>query len=429
MLTKIFNGYILNPAKTAECVPSPGCVIVSDDTVIYTGPTEGYKGGAGFDSVIDARGGVIMPSFNNCHTHSAMTLFRSFADDLPLKNWLFDKIFPLEEKLSAEDVYWGAKLAALEYISGGVTAAADMYFQPMSTVSALTECGMRVVSVGSASDIGQDTERALIEAEERYLKFRDYSPLCTAKLGFHAEYTASDNLIKGIAALSAKYNTGVSAHLAETAAEVEECRNRHGVTPTERIVALGAYERGGDGYHCVFLSDDDRKLLLKRGVSIVTNPASNLKLASGIAPVLEYYRQGFGLALGTDGAASNNALDMFREMFLAAALQKVKYNDAVALPASAVLNMATCGGAATLGLGGDGLKAGARADIIVLNLDKPNMRPINNIADNIVYSGASSNVAMTMCNGRVLYRDGEFCNGIAADEIFQRCQAVIDRIR
>ncbi len=228
-------------------------------------------------------------------------------------------------------------------------------------------------------------------------------------LGYHAEYTCSKELLSGLSDLSHKYSAPVWGHNSETENEVKGCIERYGLTPTEFADSLGLFDFGGGGYHCVYLSDNDREIFKKRGLYAVTNPGSNTKLASGTAPIARYLEDGIGLAIGTDGPASNNCLDMFREMFLVTGLSKLKNKDASSMDADEVLYMATVGGAKAMGLlESDVLSPGKYADLIRIDMSKPEMQPVNNITKNLVYSGSKADVRLTMIAGKILYEDGFF---------------------
>ena len=228
-------------------------------------------------------------------------------------------------------------------------------------------------------------------------------------LGFHAEYTCSRELLMKISEIAHKYKAPVFAHLSETKAEVEGCRERYGMTPVAFLDSLGMFDYGGGGYHCVHVTEEDIAIMKKRGMYAVSNPGSNTKLASGIAPITQFLEEGVPVALGTDGPASNNCLDMFREMFLVTGLAKLKEEDAAAVDAMEVLKMATVNGAHAMGLTeADVIAEGKLADLIMIDLKMPNMQPLNNIAKNIVYSGSKINVKMTMIGGRILYENGSF---------------------
>ena len=365
-----------------------------------------------------------MPGFKNAHTHSAMTFLRSYADDVPLHIWLNEKIFPMEAKLTADDFYELTRLAVLEYLTSGVTAIFDMYLTPDSIAQACLDTGMRCVLIGGINNFTFTPE----EIEQYYLKWNEKDSLISYKLGFHAEYTCTRELLEQVAALAHKYKAPVYAHIAETEHEVEECISRYGETPAVFLDSLGLFDFGGGGYHCVHMTDRDMEVFQKHQLHVITNPASNLKLASGIAPIAEYLKRGLNVAIGTDGPASNNCLDMFREMFLVSGLSKFLEKDAASLDAADVLRMATVNGSAALGLPDtDVLAEGKLADIILLDLMQPNMQPLHNIPKNLVYSGSKSNVLMTMINGQILYENGVFNLNESVDSIYEKCNKIVQR--
>ncbi len=374
-----------------------------------------------FDREIDLKGNLIIPGFKNAHTHSAMTFLRSFADDLPLNDWLYNQVFPHEAKLTEEAVYVFTQLANMEYLTSGITSCFDMYMKLDSYAKANTDMGFRAVLCGSINDFGGTVEGM----EEEYNKFNSLDPLISYQLGFHAEYTTKRETLEGMARLSQKYKAPVYTHNSETEAEVEGCKERYGLTPTQLFDKLGMLEYGGGGFHCVWFEEKDMEIFRDKGLWVVTNPSSNLKLASGIAPLCEMRRRGITrFAIGTDGAASNNCLDMFREMFLVTGLQKYRENDASACPAFDVLDMATRGGALAMGLTEcDVLAAGKRADFAVIDLCQPNMRPIHNIPKNLVYAGSKQNVVMTAVDGRILYENGNFTT-VDTNEIYARAEKI-----
>ena len=401
-----------------------GEVHTDGDKIIYVG-TE--KGNGQFDREINLSGNLIMPSFKNAHTHSAMTFLRSYADDLPLNDWLFKQVFPMEDKLTPDDVYELTKLAALEYFSGGTTAAFDMYFFPDSIAQAAIDTGLRLVLCGAVSggDNQADYDSALSRLEDYVVRFNSLNPLVSFKMGFHAEYTTHISILKGIAELAKKYKQPLYTHNSETANEVQGCIERHGMTPTALMESLGMFEYGGGGFHCVHMTDEDLDIFKKRGLYVVTNPCSNCKLASGIAPLAKMNEMGINLAIGTDGPASNNALDMFREMYLASVLQKVRENDASAMPAGAVLRAATSGGALAMGLGDCvTLSEGSKADMVVIDMNRPNMQPVNNVQKNLVFAGTRDNVKMTVANGVIVYEDGKFPT-LDAEKIYAKANEIM----
>lgn len=378
-----------------------------------------------WDIEIDCKENLLMPGFKNAHTHSAMTFLRSYADDIPLQKWLNDKVFPMERKLTGEDIYHLTKLAILEYLTSGITSIFEMYLTPDTIARACMDMGMRCVLTSGLNNFTSSIE----QTEEEYLKWNQKQSLVSYQLGFHGEYTCSKDLLYRLAQLSHKYRAPVYTHLAETKREVEECKNQYGMTPAVFLDSMGLFEFGGGGYHCVHMTDADMDVFRRRRLYVITNPASNTKLASGIAPIAEYIRKKIPVAIGTDGPASNNCLDMFREMFLVTGLSKLREEDAASIDAMQVLNMATVQGAKAMRLSKcDVLAKGKYADIIMIDLHQPNMQPIHNIPKNIVYSGSKSNVCMTMINGKILYRNGEFNVGDSVENIYAKCDEIVKRL-
>ena len=413
---------------------------VQDGKILYVGDgsdTDGVcAGGQGaedgksrWDREIDCEGNLLMPGFKNAHTHSGMTLLRSYADDLPLQDWLFKQVFPIEDKMDGEMIYHLTKLAVLEYLTSGITSIFDMYLTPETTAKACVDMGMRCVQVSGTS--GQtDFEPSLKLLEQRYQALNHDDPLLSYFIGFHAEYTCSRELMERVAQIAHKYKAPVYTHLAETKAEVEGCRERHGMSPAKLLDTIGMFDYGGGGYHCVWMDEEDMEIFRRRGLSVVTNPGSNTKLASGIAPISAYLKKGINVAIGTDGPASNNCLDMFREMFLVTGLAKLREEDASAVDAWEVLKMATVNGAKAMYLPDtDVLAPGKAADIIMIDLHQPNMQPINNIPKNLVYSGSKQNVKMTMIQGRILYENGIFTDAYDVEEIYRKANEIIDSLR
>ncbi|MBQ8597159.1 MAG: amidohydrolase, partial [Lachnospiraceae bacterium] len=382
MNIRLYNARILTMKEKEDVFK--GEVWVSNERIIYVGKessaaeiceTRGLSLPV-WDKEVDCKGNLLMPGFKNAHTHSGMTLLRSYADDLPLDEWLNTKIFPIEAKMTAEDIYELNKLAVLEYLTTGVTAVFDMYLTPESIAQSFDEMGMRCVQVGAVNNFSQSPELV----EEMYLKLNNRSPLQSYILGFHAEYTCSKELLEKIAALAHKYQAPVFTHLAETEGEVAGCMERYGMTPMAFLDSLGMFDFGGGGYHCVHMTEEDIRIMKEKGLYAVTNPGSNTKLASGIAPISDYLKAGVPVAIGTDGPSSNNCLDMFREMFLVTGLAKLREKDAAAVGAIEVLKMATVNGALAMGLkDADVLAEGKLADMIMIDLYQPNMQPIHNI--------------------------------------------------
>ena len=424
MNIRFYNARILTMEEPIEVIT--GQLWVSGERILYVGSDDPALEAPKWDREIDCDGNLLMPGFKDAHAHSAMVLFRSIADDEPLQGWLEKRIFPVEGQMTGQDVYELTKMSVLEYLTSGVTAVFDMYLTPETIIDAYTECGMRNVQVSGINNFGPEPS----VMEERFLKLNEKNSLSSYMLGLHAEYTCSMELLETIAAMVQKYKAPFFAHNSETELEVKECFERYGMSPTQLFDKLGLYDFGGGGYHCIYFDDKDFEIFKKRGLTAVTNPASNLKLASGIAPVERFLKEGIPVAIGTDGAGSNNCLDMFREMFLVTGLAKYLNKDAASVDALEVLRMATVNGAKAMGLTEcDVLAEGKYADLIMIDMHQPNMQPINNIAKNIVYSGSKQNVKMTMINGKILYEDGRFDIGEDPEELYRKANAIAERFK
>ena len=349
MNIRFYNAKILTLKEDDTFEIITGELWVKNDTICYVGdgndPT-GILESIGGEPIVweremDVRGNLLMPGFKNAHTHSAMTFLRSFADDLPLQEWLFHQVFPKEDQLTEEFVYDLDILGFMEYLTSGITTCFDMYYFPPVNAKAAADCGFRMVQVQGMNNFGPSPE----VMEENFHKVNEFSELSSYMVGIHAEYTTSRELMEKAAQLARKLKSPVYMHNSETAKEVKECIERYGMTPTQITDKLGMYEYGGGGFHCVYFDEKDFEIFRKRNLNAVTYPASNLKLASGIAPLKRFVDEGINVAIGTDGAASNNSLDMFKEMFLASALAKVREMDAKCISADKILYMATTGGA------------------------------------------------------------------------------------
>lgn len=401
-----------------------GFLLVEGNKITYLGKKL-PKGD--FDRIIDCEGNVLMPGFKNAHAHSAMTFTRSIADDLELHDWLFDCIFPMEAKLKPEDQYILSKVAILEYLTSGITACFDMYYNPLEMARASIDTGFRSVLLGTVTKYRESVD----EMKKAYKEINGLNPLVTYKLGFHAEYTATEEILVELAKAAHELKCPIYTHNSETSAEVEGCKERHnGLTPTEYMEKLGLFDYGGGGFHCVAFTDHDIEIFKKRNLSVVTCPGSNSKLASGIAPVEKILKAGVNVAIGTDGPGSNNGLDFFWEMRLVAVLQKLLNHDPKSMEALSVLKAATVGGARAMNLlDSDVLAVGKLADLIMIDMKRPNMQPINNIEKNIVYSGSKDDIKMTMIDGKILYFNGEFYIDESVEEIYRKAQEVTERLK
>lgn len=428
MNIRFYNARILTMTDGFQIIEGELWVEGNRITYVGTNPKADQKIAEGikWEREIDVSKNLLMPGFKNAHTHSAMTFLRSYADDMPLLDWLNNQVFPMEAKLDKSHIYDFSKLAIMEYLTSGVTANFDMYLDPKPIADASVDCGFRTVLVGSMNNFTQSVD----EMEEYYVTYNNYHELISYKLGFHAEYTTDRDKLEGIATLAKKYKAPVYTHNSESKEEVEGCIARYNMTPTSFLNSLGMFEYGGGGYHCIHMTDEDMDIFKEHDMSVVTNPGSNVKLASGIAPLVAMQQKGINLAIGTDGPASNNCLDMFREMFLVTGLQKLSLMDASAMDGNDVLYMATVGGAKAMGLNqSDTLAEGKLADIIMIDLNQPNMRPIHNITKNLVYSGSKQNVKMTMVNGRILYEDGKFNIGVKPEELYEKIEAIVSDMK
>lgn len=422
-MIRFFNGKILTMNNGFDIIDN-GEVWVDGSKIAYVGKTKKDSENTVFEREIDLQGNLLMPSFKNAHTHSAMTFGRSFSDDLPLQEWLYNKIFPLEDLLTGDDVYKLSKIAFAEYLTGGISACFDMYYFPENMAKASVETGFRTVMCGAVNNFKESVPLL----EEYYNRYNHYDELISYKLGFHAEYTTDESIMKDIAKLAEKYEAPVFMHSSETMEETQNCIHNYNKTPTELFEKLGLFNYGGGAFHSVWVCDEDLDIYKKHSVYAVINSGSNCKLASGVAPVEKMIRKGINLAIGTDGPSSNNGLDMFREMYLTCVLQKIKNKDAASTDANEVLKMATVGSAGCMGLNNcDCIDVGKKADLIVIDLKRPSMQPVHNITKNLVYSGSKDCVKLTMVNGKILYDNGEFPS-LDIEKIYSEADEVVKRI-
>lgn len=387
-------------------------VLVQGKKIVYAGPQMPPSKG---ETVYDGRGRLLVPGFFNMHCHVPMTLLRGYGEGLPLRRWLTEKMFPFEATLTPEELYWGALLGIAEMVAGGTVSFTDMYLNTDRIFDAVDESGIKANLSSSAID-QEGSKRHYRElpawAHTRSLldriKAADHDRI-QAEVAIHAEYTTTERMVSEAAAFAAENEMAVHLHLSETETEQEECRKRHGVTPAVWFERLGTFEVPVTAAHCVWLEEADMDLLAERGVTAVNCPSSNLKLGSGIAKVEHMRRLGIRVAVGTDGAASNNNLDMLEEISLASLLQKGYYRDPVAADGRAMLQMACANGAAAQRRPDCGaIKAGNRADLAVVDLWRPHLQPVHDVTANLLYSARSSDIVMTMVDGKILYKDGEF---------------------
>ncbi|WZL77482.1 amidohydrolase [Eubacteriales bacterium mix99] len=399
--------------------PGKGHAAAADSTETDNGDTE----------VLDGRGMLALPGFVNAHCHVSMTLFRGYADNLPLWEWLSKRIWPLEDQLRPDDAYWLSLLGAAEMISAGVTTFSDMYLFMSETARAVSDCGMRAVLGRGLSGPDQDTERRHREVEDLYERQKDARGRIHMTIAPHAVYTCTPDYLKTCRQLAEKYHVGIHIHLCETEKEVADCVRKYGKTPVKLLRDVGLLELPVTAAHCVHLTYEDMELLDAHRVKVVHCPSSNMKLASGFAPVDEFLDRGMTVALGTDGAASNNNLSIWKEMSLASLIAKGRSGDAKALPAQKAMEMATIQGAKALMLEKEigSLEPGKKADIQLIDFKKPHYFPRQDPVVHLVYSGDSADVNTVMINGQIVMKDGNLVT-IDADRVYREVERIAHRM-
>ncbi len=402
--------------KNAALLPmtAPGEVLyganvgIKDGKTVFVGRDEAEAA-----SVIDAAGRLVMPGLINAHAHTAMCVMRGYADDYSLKSWLYDKVFPVEARLDERAIVAGAVLGMAEMLRFGTTSFSDMYFCQPAVAKAAERIGIKANLCNAVLALGDsyvfEKDRAVIETEELLKEYGAKGPI-RADVSIHVEYTSPPEIWRRVHAWAKETGVVTHIHLSETKSEHEECIARRGMTPAAAFAANGVMDTPVLFAHGVWLSGDDMRLIAERSASVAHCPVSNLKLGSGVADVHAMIENGVNVCLGTDGVCSNNSLDLFEEIKLAALLAKGKNLDPTALPAYEALKMATVNGAKAQGREGETgvIAPGYDADIIMLNTDAPHLRPIYDPISAAAYSVQGADVAMTMVMGRVLYKDGEW---------------------
>lgn len=364
------------------------------------------------ETVLQGNGKLMIPGLINGHTHVYMTVFRNCADDLDFTDWLFNNIMPLEDKLVPEDAYWSTMLGYMEMLRTGTTCSLDMYIFADEAARAQQECGIRaVMSRGLSGSMDSSTggDRRLREAVDEIKRWKGSNNL-SFMLGPHAPYTCEPDYLREIVEVSDELGVGLNIHVSESRDELRQIKEKYGCSPVELLADLGVLGTKTVADHCVHLSDRDIEILAQRGVSVATNPISNMKLGNGFAPVPKLLESGINVCLGTDGAASNNALNMFRDLAFLTLLHKGTMENSTAISAAEGLKIATVNGAGALGLGGvtGEIKEGMKADLVILDLDKPWMKPENNLLSALAYSTNGSEVETVLVGGKILYRNGEY---------------------
>ena len=426
----LIKGATVITMESHDAVYPGGEIAVDGQNIVSVGPAGSAPAGFVPDRIIEAGEMLALPGFVNCHTHAAMTMLRSYADDLPLMRWLNEKIWPLEARLEEDDVYWATMLCCLEMIRCGTTTFADMYFHMFKVAEAVEKAGIRADLSRGMVGVGPEAESAIQYSRDFAARWHGQAGgRITVRLGPHAPYTCPPDYLKKVIGLAEELNLGIHIHLAETLSEMEEINSKYGLSPIRLADSVGLFDLPVLAAHCVHVDSADIEILAKKGVGVAHNPESNMKLASGVAPVTAMLKAGVTVGLGTDGAASNNNLDMLEEMRSAALLQKVSTMDPLALPSFQALRLATAGGAGALGKGGEigQLKAGYKADIILLETRKPHLFPRNDWMAHLVYSAQSSDVDTVIIDGQVVM-EGRKVLTIDEEEVFQQIQSRAERL-
>ena len=386
------------------------------------------------DKIIDAEGKILLPGLVNTHTHLSMTLFRGLADDLSLDSWLNDHIWPMEANLNGEYCYIGALLAAVELIKSGTTTLSDMYFYMEDVARAIDDAGLRAVLSYGMIDFG-DAERRQAEIEQNLTLFKNCNGMADGRIkvffGPHSPYTASEELLIKVRELADEYNMGIHIHVSETQKEIDDVLAEKGLRPFEYLEKIGFLGPDVLAAHCVWLSDEEIEIIKKHDVKVSHNPCSNMKLASGVSPVSKMIDKGICVSIGTDGASSNNNLDLIEELKTASLLQKVSTLDPKVLSSDEAIEMATIKGAEALGLDSEigSVEVGKKADLILIDTNSANMVPdSSSLSSNVIYSANGSNVDTTICNGKILMENKKLTT-LDEQEIYAKAKQAIKELK
>lgn len=416
----IKNAIVVTMNRENEIIRN-GQIEIEDNLITYVGPLREMTG-----DIIDAGGNIVMPGFVNTHCHLAMTLFRGYGENSNFNNWWLDYMRPLEEKLETNDCYYGATLGILELLKNGVTTVADFYLNYTETAKAVCDTGIRA-SIGIGAITGREilTEEFLKQEMDKIMVSDLIKPILYA----HSVYSCDESQFGELNKFANKYHLIKSTHASETLKEVGTIYNKYNMTPIALLESYGFFDSPSILAHCVHCDRDDIEIMSNYDITVATNPSSNLILGSGIAPLYSYVKSDINVSIGTDGAASNNNLNMFKEMYLADNLQAGVLNQAHAITTIDALKMATVRGAQALGYENLGrLEKGYLADLIMIDVYRPNMQPTNDIFNNLVNACESNNVIMTMINGKIVYQDDKYYSKVNYDDIVQHCNKIISRI-
>lgn len=424
----IKNCYLLGDNPVNPVVN--GDIAIAGDRLLKVGEAGELPGDWVADKVIDGKDLFCLPGLINCHTHAAMTILRSYADDLPLMYWLEQKIWPVEDRLTGDDVYWGTMLAVVEMIKSGTTTFNDMYMFMDETAQAVKQSGIRaclsrgLIGVGPSAELGLEKSRQLLDNWQGGASGR-----ITVWLGPHAPYTCPPDYLRRVLDMARDYQTGMHIHVAETRDEIRTIQENYGKTPVAYLNDLGVFDLPVVAAHCVHLTDEDIAILADKRVAVAHNPESNMKLGSGIAPVVKLRQAGVTVGIGTDGASSNNNLDMFGEMRSAALLAKVAGEDPLSLPAVEVLSMATGEGARALRIEDQVgvLKPGYKADLIMVNLKQPHLCPRHNLVAHAVYAAEGGDVVNSIIDGKLVMENHRVLT-VDEERVMEEVEAITRRL-
>ena len=424
----IKNAFILDPNNFEDKKQS---LLIKDDLIAEISDEIDESN---IDKVIDAEGKILLPGLVNTHTHLSMTLFRGLADDLSLDSWLNDHIWPMEANLNGDYCYIGALLGAVELIKSGTTTFSDMYFYMEDVARAVEDAGIRAVLSYGMIDFGIEEKREA-EIKENMALFNACNGMADGRIkvffGPHSPYTASEELLVKVRELADEYGIGIHIHVSETQKEINDSLDERGLRPFEYLEKIGFLGPDVVAAHCVWLSDNEIEIIKKHGVKVSHNPCSNMKLASGIAPVSKLIENGICVSIGTDGASSNNNLDLIEELKTASLLQKVSTLDPKVLDSEESIRMATIKGAEALGLDDEigTIEVGKKADIILIDTAAANMTPdSSSLSSNVVYSANGSNVDTTICNGKILMENKKLTT-LDEEEIYAKARQAIKELK